>query len=249
MSYWSGKTIAAATRFAKRRRATFRKSIYRKLRKSNRSKLIIPRSIKNQQVHRFKRYSDGYNQLGAPNTANSFNTYELVFSMADITSQSEFTALYDQYRITAVKVEIMPQGQFITNDRTTSGASSSNSEGTGYWVPPMLYSVIDYNDKNALTSIPEAQEYSTCKLIPYRKTYTKFYFTPCVNMDVAQDASTTARAATKFAPWLMTTSTNVEHYGMKFLIYNPNDNNVPSSYATASWTVRVCYYFECKNVS
>lgn len=241
----------AVRRFGKFRRKVARRLAYRPLvsKRRGRSRVIIPRAIKNQQIHRFKRYSDSVVKLYASNTGNSLRTYELPFTLENMQGQGEITALFDQYRIRAVKVEITPSGQFITNDRTVTGANSLDAEGTGYWLPPRLYAVIDYNDDNALASISDAQEYSTCKIIPYDKKYTKFYFTPCVNMEVALDADTTARTATKYAMWLSTSNTNIQHYGMKFLMHNPNTNNVGSSYATASWLMRVTYYIECKNVN
>jgi len=236
-----------------RRIRSQRRAPYRPLMRRKKTGIVIPRAIRNQQIHKFRRYADNTTTLSPDNAANSLVFTELAFSFADIQSQAEFTALYDQYRITAVKIEITPFGQFISNDRTVTGAGgvapANDESGTGYWRPPILYSVIDYNDDNSLGSISAAQEYSTCKIIPYGKKYSKWYFTPCVNFEVAESSTTTAKAATKYAPWLATSSTNVPHYGMKFIVLNPNENNVGSAYATASWTVRVCYYFECKNVS
>jgi len=218
------------------------------MRKSRRSNIVIPKSISNQKIHRFTKYADSVLELIPSNGGNSIVAYELTFNLADVTAQAELVTLFDQYRIRAVSVQLTPAGQFITNDRTVTGAAGLDTEGTGYWIPPMLYAVIDYNDNNSLASLADAQEYSTCRIIPYRKSYSSFYFTPCVNMEVAESSTTTARAATKYAPWISTDSANVLHYGMKFLVHNPNANNVASSYGLARWNLRYKYYLECKNV-
>lgn len=238
-------------RNAKRKFRPRRKRMYKKTSSNRMSKIIIPPSMRNQKIHKFKRFALQTVFLTPDNAGNSIVNYQTVFNLASVSNYGEFTALFDQYRIVAVAVYITPSGQFITNDRTVTGAGAlpgADQSGTGYWRPPMLYAVIDYNDNNALPSIASAEEYSSLKLIPYDKKFTKFYFTPCINIDVAQDAGTTARTGTKFAPWLSCANSNIQHYGLKFLVYNPNGNNVVSAYATCSYIMRIKYYLEFKNV-
>lgn len=202
----------------------------------------------NNSIHKFVRYSDQYLDLIPSNAAVSLVAYNQFFTLTDVSGQAEFIALFDQYRIRAVSLTITPVGQYITNDRTVTGAAGLNTEGTGYWVPPMLYAVIDYNDNNALASVQDAQEYSSCKIIPYIKRQSKFYFTPCINMTVAQTAGVAVNTGTTYSRWLSTTNANVEHYGMKYLVQNPNANAVTSAYGTNRWQIRTKYYLEFKNV-
>lgn len=226
-----------------------RRQMRRPRRMMNQGRLIIPKSLRgiNNAVHRFVRYSDQYVELIPSNVALTLVAYQQVFTLNDVSGQAEFTALFDQYRIRAVSVNITPVGQYITNDRTVTGAAGLNTEGTGYWVPPVCYAVIDLNDSNALASVQEAQEYATCKLIPYSKQKTGFYFTPGMNTTVSQSAGQPVNTGTGYARWLNTSNGNVEHYGLKYLVYNPNANNIASSYGTNRWRVVTKYYLEFKN--
>lgn len=202
------------------------------------------------QRHAFSRYAVAYADITALNAAGSLNAFNQIFTLSNVSGYAEFTTLFDFYRIVSVSISITPSGQYITNDRTVTGAGGLDTSGNGYWIPPMLYMVLDYNDATALPSIPVAEEYQSCKLIPYIKRETKLKFTPAVNEVVDQGLGVgSVGVGTRFAPWIATSNPNVVHYGLKYLALNPNTFNVGSSYATNRWQVRTKYNLEFKNVN
>ena len=113
----------------------------------------IPRKIR-QPIQYFKRstYLSGW-------TANSltndiFGNYYA--SLNQVPSVSDFTGLYDQFRINAVKITIIPRGN--SSDITPGSGSTSAAQSVG------VFSVIDYDDDTNLASISQAMQYQNCKM-------------------------------------------------------------------------------------
>jgi hypothetical protein len=113
------------------------------------------------------------------------------------------SGFYDQYRIEAVRFTITPQNNAIglfTNSTTS--------------VVP-LYCVIDYDDSSALTSVGQANSYTTCVVLNPGESMERV-FKP--RMALAAYSGTFVGFANVADQWLDAASTTVQHYGVKLYI-------------------------------
>ena len=142
----------------------------------------------------------------------------------------DFTALFDQYRIDAVSVQILP-------NHNSSNVSSSASP------IPNIYIVKDYDDSNALASLAATLEYGSCKAVsPVFRAYPpKFSIRPRILTQTYRSASTTGYAPAHSAIWLDNAATDVPHYGSKMWIGTTSDTTT-----YLSFTFVFTYYLSCK---
>jgi hypothetical protein len=75
------------------------------------------------------------------------------------------------------------------------------------------YTVLDFDDSTALTSVAAAQDYSTCVTSPQSCGQYR-HFKPRVAMAVYAPSAFTSFGNIS-APWIDTSSSNVAHYGVK----------------------------------
>jgi hypothetical protein len=126
--------------------------------------------------------------------------YERAFTTADINQFSSFAAIFDQYMITMVETWMVPK-----NPSTPSGAAVDKGR---------MYSVIDYDDSNALSSATSAMSYENCIICPTQMgVYRKFQ--PHIAVAAYGGAFTSYQ---NLSPrWIDCSSTGVSHYGVKYI--------------------------------
>jgi len=145
------------------------------------------------------------------------------FTLDSLPNYTDFTNLYDEYRIKAVKVYFVPK-----QNSNTQGASAAYSE------VPTLVSAIDYDDATAPTTVAKMMEYDTTRIHGCAdKSYTRI-FKPNVSLAAYSGAFTSY--AQREDQWLDSDSAGVKHYGLKYALLNAyaGGNNVWSCnvYAT-----------------
>ena len=101
---------------------------------------------------------------GMPAVA-AFVSGAMAFQLADLNQVATFTALFDQYKFTGVRVQFMP----IFNENGQSGGSSAGD----------LYTAIDYDDANALADLNAFRQRADTRMTPSWKG-TTHYFKPHV---------------------------------------------------------------------
>lgn len=176
-----------------------------------------------QPVHYFKR------TLYTPTSLISSSTADVPFSfrfrLVDLppAAVTDFTGLYDQYKIRAVKVSIIPR---------------SNDYGSGI-TAARIFSVLDYDDSIIPGSLNEILQYQNVKMTTYGKVHSR-YFKPSVNFQGGILGTTNNMALPKKNVWIDIASTDVPHFGMKGVI-------TPTSGALA-FDLKVEYYLAMKNV-
>lgn len=151
-----------------------------------------------QPVQYFTRtlYRPGYVGLtpGNPASGQAVN-----FQLSSVPDFTEFTNLYDQYQIKAVKVSYIPRF-------TEAGNQTAQNIGN-------MWSVIDYDDSNVPPNLNTLLQYQNIKRTQMNKIHTR-YLKPMV----ATEAFATGIAST-YAPkrnvWLDATTAATEHYGIK----------------------------------
>lgn len=176
-----------------------------------------------QKLYLFKRYTGIFGVATISNVSPTFISYN--FSLRDLPNYQEFTNLYDQYKINAVKISFIPQ-----MTQSVSIGSINNPAANA-----RFFSVIDYNDDTPLTSIDDAREYASCKYTPILRTH-KRYLKPRL-----QDRGATY---TPGRPWVNCTSPEQDYYGVKIAV-EPMGSTTTQ---TMAYSVEAVYYLSFKNV-
>lgn len=182
----------------------------RKGRRINRRRKVIRRYNRRmmlgnpkQKVFFFKRNVALANYLADADGADALQQY--TFNLSDVPGYTEFTALFDFYKINAVKVRFIPMfSASVFSAYITTGPLSnySNFETPTTTNPSSLrlFTCIDYNSSGALT-VAEIREYNNCKYSTYLKGH-KRYIKPKFDLDTRASNG----AQTGKNPWVATAS-------------------------------------------
>lgn len=148
-----------------------------------------------------------------------FNYGSYKFKLSDLPSYTEFTSLFDSYRLCAVKLTVIP----YANSAEISTAQL-----------PIVYSVIDYTDASVPSSANALMEYPYCRIQRMDRPY-NLYIKPKVADSLYQGAFTGYGMGKQ---WVSTASPDVEHYGWKYGIECPS---------ACGFRVRFTYYLMFKD--
>lgn len=198
-----------------RRRRTMRRPMRRLRRRMRIRRPLTRRSINS---HHFKRTFIG--EILSSGTSASFAGYSV--NLSQLPNYTEFTTLFDQYRINKVVVKFVPS---FTQD--TIGSTE---------ITPNLQSVIDYNDVTTPTATSELLQYQSYRRTRGNQTHTRV-FTPSTLVDISDTAS-----SPKWKQWLSTANATLPHFGLKVAL----DATVVagSAYYLPYFTV----YLSCRSV-
>lgn len=198
-------------RYAKpyRKRTTRRKKIYRK-------KFNIRRK---KHIYYFSRYVNYSTVLltSASPTAVAFS-----FSLNDVPNYTEFTALYDMYKIKAIKVYFYPA---MTESVSTSTTNAPAGE-------TRCITALDRNDATA-TSFDDLRQYQNAKVFQLNRRHTRYIYKPMIFDTTGYSVS----------PWLACTSPSVNYYGLKFAA-EPTAQSV----GNYLYTIEAKFYMAFKSV-
>ena len=212
----------AYRRTYKRRRPTIRRSrraMYRRrLRLSRRPRLSALRTYHFKRTFTLSPISTG--------TSPVFGAY--AFSISDLPNYTEFTALFDQYRINKLVVRYVPN-----HNSSEVGATKALME---------FNSVLDFNDQVAPTALTQLYEYANWRMTRGNAIHTRV-FTPAVLSLVATTSAIAYQGdQSKWKQWLATSQTDIEHYGIKYAI------GATQAAGDMYFTPYVTAYFSCKSV-
>lgn len=199
-------------RRAPRRKRAYKKRMYRKR---------VPRSITNK-VFSFKRQ---FEAAGISLAAGAAISQVYSPSLGNLPSYTDFTNLFDMYRICGLKISLIPN----INMQNVAGNPRFN-----------IFSVIDYNDLNTLT-VAQAEQYQNCKRTVNTRTHSR-YFKPRIAINQT-DVSATAFTASYKTPWISTQNTNIAHGFMKII------SDVNPTASTLTYQVQIKMYVQFKNVN
>lgn len=208
------------------------KKVYRKkraIKKRGYKKMRITRNLAPKNVHYFKRHCDFGTITKASGTASYFKGYN--FSLSDLPGYTEFTSLFDFYKICAIKFVVIPciNTANIQMDTPTVNQASAN---LGFM---RILSVIDYNDSSNPTNFNELREYATCRVTPFLKGHRR-YFKPATKS--SDDYMFRNR-------WISTDSTAEDYYGLKLAI---DFNNTNFATSTEVAKIECVFYLKCKAI-
>lgn len=151
------------------------------------------------------------------------------FALADLPSSSDFTNLFDAFRLNKVVVKILPRVTVVNAGATASPNSL-----------PRAVDVIDYNDDNTGFTTDDLLEYSNHRIHMCDKPWHR-KFTPAVEVGLNGAAASLVPGIQKFKQWIDVSAFDAKHYGYKIRIDPPADNT-----SVYHWDVFHTYYFSCK---
>lgn len=188
------------------------------------------------QIHRFKRtWSTVVNQA----TGGAWTAGVLTFKLNDVPDSANFMALYEQYRITGVKV-VFDFNRGLSNVGDSGIVNYGTAEATnltpsGYGHNPRLFTTLDFNDSTAPTSAADFydDEYARIHHVTPTRTIFKRYLVPRILNHTALSYNTLAPPR----QWLESeTGSGQIHHGLKYAI----EDNAPYT----SMRIEMTYYLQ-----
>lgn len=186
---------------------------------------------KSPKIFQFKR-TMSLTQIEVRNYGQMANQ-ALNIKLSNLPNYTEFTNLFDLYRICAVKINWV----FSAN---TNDVTATPTVGL-----PTLFSVIDTNDDVNLSGLNAYLEYETCRMQRMDKPV-KRYIKPKTATALYQGGFFTGYGSQVKNPWVDTTSYDTNYYGLKwgYLPAILGDGNTIIGYLNTY----VTYYIQMRNV-
>lgn len=160
-----------------------------------------------------------------------------VFQFSQVPGVAEFVALFDQYRINCVCMNLVWRSTGIGAIETAVNQQSS---------APILYDVIDYDDGNAPANRQEIVEYNKHHITMYgtmRRTR-KLKIYPRNANTVFRTGVSNAYAVASKGIWIDMAYTDVEYYGYKgWIDIQGTGVSMPINYFDIIYT----FYFQCRD--
>lgn len=213
------------TRRNVRRRKTFKRRGFRRSRRLFR------------RVYSFSRWAATPTNLSL--TATATGRAE-TFSLDQLVSPSDFTTLYDRYRITTVVMYI----QLISNPDSNSYLNQTSISNQANWYPKLWYAA-DYDD-SATPAKTDLQQYQNVKCVilqPNKRL--KLVVRPAILVEAYRSSVLTSYCP-KWRQWVDMVQTDTPHYGLK-LLFDTNGIDPDDTYPFKV-SIEYKYYFQCKDV-
>jgi len=169
----------------------------------------------------------------------------IAFSLDQMPNYTEFTQLYDQYKIRKVKVEWVNQRSVNTDSYTFSIVDPTTgivTGGTSTRIFPEIWTVIDRDDTAPPTTLGEMLEYQSLR-VTKGATRHKRILRPKFAVPVFRGAL----SADGYMPrsgWIDCSYPDVPHYGIKDAYVNPDNNDA----AVFSGEQIITYYVAFRTV-
>lgn len=168
-------------------------------------------------VHFFTRKST-LTPITVPNTSvTGYKGGGLQWQLSDVPNASEFTALYDQFKILKIKTYIVMRA----NVNSLNDSAGNNNIGM-----PNIICAEDLDDVTApsdnLAGYQVVQQYARSKAMSFTPEKRVFRFTvvPAVSTQIFESGVSTAYSP-KRLQWISTNDPTTPHYGMKYVIEVP----------------------------
>lgn len=222
------------------RRSYTKRRTYRKRPSANRSyrRKFTQRSRAvghpKDKVHYFKRkvVLDPISVLTPGNVISG----SYAFRLSDLPAPTDFSSLYDQYKIKGVKIYFIPVSNVVV------GITGGVSGHPGTYFSNRLFTAIDYNDGTAPTSVDQMREYQNSKWTPYNRIH-KRWIRPAVS--AVPSSGETLQWPGKSQPWVPTTNNAVYYFGLKYAMDSVTGITPPST-GDLLYQVEATYYLSFK---
>lgn len=159
----------------------------------------------------------------------------LNFTLSQVPSYTDFTTLYDQYRINGIKWTLIPRGNTAEITAASGASTVFQGQSTG------VFSAIDYDDNTAPTSINQLCEYQNMKMTRATQLHSR-YLKPRVNTTGITNIGTGVTGPMmNTRGWLDCDFINVPHFGLKLALQQAVNYNL-------TYDVKIDFYLAFKNV-
>lgn len=166
-----------------RRRPRRRAALKRRFRRRSRT------DRNGQKVYYFKRFSNAYTGFIVDNVGERFLTVN--FSLNDVPNYTEFTAMFQLYKINAVKLHILPP-QTMSNSLLTINNAQPSAR---------LFSCIDTTG-NAYATINDMRQNQTLRFTSVLRPHKRYVYKPKILDGSSYNVS----------PWMSTSSPSTNYY-------------------------------------
>jgi len=158
-------------------------------------------------------------------SASAVVTQQFAFTLSSLDQYTTFTALFDQYRIDAIRFAVVPCANAL-----------GLSDAINY---QPLYCVIDYDDNVALSSVAVARQYDNLIELGVGESLERT-FAPKIQVQTNLANTTTGGISNIGPQWLDCNTAGIYHYGVKLLVPQGNADN--------KWDIFVEYYVSFASV-
>lgn len=182
----------------------YKKRTYKR-RRNYRRKTSVPRPLRNQhtmitrvcQMADFTVYSN-----------YAWNSVQYSFRLIDLPAYSDFTNLFDKYKISAVKITFMPR--WTGNDESNT---LSTAAGLAVMANPVIFTSAAWDSTTHLSTQSSAFQTSRAKLVKNPWKPFSVYVKPRVPFETANGITVGGSASKR--SWLDTDYPSVQHYGVE----------------------------------
>lgn len=199
------------------------KRTYRRKRYSSRKSRML-----GQKKYYYTRYGVSTQILSGSSTKYG----SMTFSLDNLVDYTDFSALYDFYKINAVKVYFRRVAGIVRDNSIANAADLSTPRG---------YFAFDYDDNAPPVSLASIMQRQSCRIKTVNNSFS-MYFKPTF---LTQNYETTV--STGYSPkrgWISIGDANVPHYGIKWVVTAASPLNVNM----VGWLVDIKYYLSFKSV-
>lgn len=224
----------------RRRRIRRSYKIKRRLRNAG-SKVRLLRGLSKytRNVHNFKRSFILVSGIST-NVNTGYLGLGYKFNLSQLPSPSEFSSLFDLYRINGIKIRIIHRA---TNLSSIEVQNSAQHVGL-----PYMYAVIDKDDDTAPPNIVQIQEYGKAKMFIFdtgKRVYQKYWRPNTLTVNTDAVAGSGYNNSVQYKQWQDCSSLNTNYYGFKAGIQMPGPEGAGT--VAAYFDIEVTYYFQCMN--
>lgn len=171
--------------------------------------------------------------------ASSATNLSAEFSLNQLPGYSEFTNLYDQYKITKIVVKLIPMMN-VNNVQPYDGTSA----GLSLLNPGLIGSVLDFDDATNLANLTDYLQYQNWRSQPAisSRTHVRVFKPTVKGLDLNAGGSSVASSVGR-SGWLDCAASAVPHYGVKVYMDPYYHVNAPQT-----WQLMTTMYVRFKNV-
>ena len=177
-------------------------------------------------------------------TGGAQTTNQFIFTLDQLPNYSEFTKLFQEYRIAAVKVTFMPLTP--VNIAYQSGGYDTS---VGFRVPQLGFCA-DYTGK-PVPDTGNEQPWLECEGYE-QHTFNKpvsVTFKPTPLAQQYESSTTTGYGIPSKAPWLAVSDANVPHYSLNARLYDPYFNHIEGADNTPNLAVYITYTVQLRGAT
>lgn len=173
-------------------------------------------------TYRFKRtlYVDNY--ITCSNTSDV--AFSFIPNLAQLPSSTDFTAMFDQYKISGVAIKIIPRFNVLA--ATANGSSQ-------------ILTCVDY-DANGPSTLSAIQQYQSMKLTRGTSIHRR-YIKPAILVQAYQGVTSTGYLP-KWNTWIDANDNAVPHYGLYGVV------PAAAGGSQITYDLEATFYVQCKYV-